>query len=293
MTLPDDSLVYPAHGAGSLCGKALSKETVSTIGEQRRLNYALQPMTKAAFVEMVTADQPDAPPYFTYDAVLNSQERPTLDEALARELNPLSLDQVLTLQGDGAQVLDTRDPGEFAAAHLAGSLNVGLGGQYATWAGTILSRERPIVIVAAPGHEKEAALRLGRIGFDHIAGYLADGLQSLDSRPDLTAATERLSPALAAERLGSAHPPVTVDVRTPREHEEKRIAGSLSMPLNHLAERLHELPRAQPLLVYCAGGYRSSIAASVLQEHGFDRAQEIAGGLTAWEAAGLPVERSN
>ncbi len=292
LTLPDDSLVYPAHGAGSLCGKALSKETVSTIGEQRRLNYALQPMTKAAFVEMVTADQPDAPPYFTYDAVLNSQERPTLDEALARELNPLSLDQVLTLKRDGAQVLDTRDPGEFAAAHLAGSLNVGLGGQYATWAGTILSRERPIVIVAAPGHEKEAALRLGRIGFDHIAGYLADGLQSLDSRPDLTAATERLSPALAADRLASALPPVTVDVRTPREHQEKRIAGSLSMPLNHLAERLHELPRAQPLLVYCAGGYRSSIAASVLQEQGFDRAQEIAGGLTAWEAAGLPVERA-
>jgi glyoxylase-like metal-dependent hydrolase (beta-lactamase superfamily II) len=132
LTLPDDSLVYPAHGAGSLCGKALSKETVSTIGEQRRLNYALQPMTKAAFVEMITADQPDAPPYFTYDAVLNSRERPTLDEALARELNPLSLDQVLTLKGDGAQLLDTRDPGEFASAHLAGSLNVGLGGQYAT-----------------------------------------------------------------------------------------------------------------------------------------------------------------
>jgi rhodanese-related sulfurtransferase len=291
LTLPDDSLVYPAHGAGSLCGKALSKETVSTIGEQRRLNYALQPMTKAAFVEMVTADQPDAPPYFTYDAILNSRERPTLDEALARELNPLSLDQVLALKRDSAQVLDTRDPGEFAAAHLAGSLNVGLGGQYATWAGTILSRERPIVIVAAPGHEQEAALRLGRIGFDHIAGYLADGLQSLDSRPDLTAATERLSPALAADRLGSAQPPVPVDVRTPQEHQEKRIAGSLSMPLNHLAERLHELPRSQPLLVYCAGGYRSSIAASVLQEQGFDRAQEIAGGLTAWEAAGLPVER--
>jgi hydroxyacylglutathione hydrolase len=293
LTLPDASLMYPAHGAGSLCGKALSKETVSTIGEQRRVNYALQPMTRAAFVEMVTADQPDAPPYFTYDAVLNSQERPTLDEALARELNPLSLDEVLTLKGDGAQVLDTRDPGEFASAHLSGSLNVGLGGQYATWAGTILSRERPIVIIAAPGHEKEAAMRLGRIGFDHIAGYLADGLRSLDSRPDLTVTTERLSPALASTRLASAHPPIAVDVRAPREREQARIAGSISMPLNHLTERLHELPNAQPLLVYCAGGYRSSIAASVLQEHGFDRVQEIAGGLTAWEAAGLPVEHGS
>jgi len=139
LTLPDASLVYPAHGAGSLCGKALGKETVSTIGEQRRDNYALQPMTKAAFVDLVTADQPDAPPYFTYDAVLNTKERPTLDEALSRELNPMTLELVLALQRTGGQVLDTRDPAEFAAAHLAGSLNIGLGGQYATWAGTISS----------------------------------------------------------------------------------------------------------------------------------------------------------
>jgi len=118
LRLPDASLVYPAHGAGSLCGKAISKETVSTIGEQRQVNYALQPMTKGAFVELVTADQPDAPPYFTYDAVLNSKERPTLDETLARELNPMTLDQVLALQDVGGQLLDTRDPAEFAAAHL-------------------------------------------------------------------------------------------------------------------------------------------------------------------------------
>src|SRR5215831_13429170 len=119
LALPDSSLVYPAHGAGSLCGRAISKETVSTLGEQRRANYALQPMSKAAFVELVTADQPDAPPYFTYDAVLNSRERPTLDEALARELMPLTLDRVLALQEVGAQVLDTRDPAEFSAAHLS------------------------------------------------------------------------------------------------------------------------------------------------------------------------------
>ena len=134
LTLPDQCLVYPAHGAGSLCGKALSKETVSTLGEQRRSNYALQPMGKEAFIQLVTADQPEAPPYFTYDAVLNSEERPTLDEALARELNPLTLDRVLELQAAGAQILDTRDPVDFAAAHLRGSINIGLGGQYATWA---------------------------------------------------------------------------------------------------------------------------------------------------------------
>ncbi len=292
LTLPDASLVYPAHGAGSLCGKALSKETVSTIGEQRRLNYALQPMTKSAFVDLVTADQPDAPPYFTYDAVLNSKERPTLDEALAREVNPITLEQVLALQQVGGQILDTRDAGDFAAAHLAGSINIGLGGQYATWAGTILSRERPIIIIADPGREHEATTRLGRIGFDHIVGYLQDGLRSLESRPDLTATTERLSPPLAAERLATRET-LAVDVRTPGERDQKFVAGSVSIPLNHLIERLPELPGDRPLIVYCAGGYRSSIAASLLQQHGFARVSEIAGGITAWETAKLPVEPSH
>jgi hydroxyacylglutathione hydrolase len=289
LRLPDESLVYPAHGAGSLCGKALSKETVSTLGEQRRSNYALQPMSKEEFVELVTADQPDAPAYFTYDAVLNSKERPTLDAALARELTPLPLDRVLALQADGAQVIDTRDPGEFASAHLAGSINIGLGGQYATWAGTVLGHDRPIVIITDPGRESESAMRLGRIGFDQVVGYLADGLRSLDGRPDLTATTDRLSAPLAAERLASANPPLAVDVRAPRERDAKRIDNTISIPLNHLSERLGELPRNRPLLVFCAGGYRSSIAASLLQQNGFRDVSEIAGGLAAWETAKLPL----
>src|SRR5262249_24630228 len=169
--LPDQSLIYPAHGAGSLCGRAISKETVSTMGEQRRTNYALQPMSKEEFIQVVTADQPDAPPYFTYDAVLNSEERPTLDEALSREMKPLRLETLLAMRDEGAQILDTRDPDEFGAAHLTGSVNIGLGGQYATWAGTVLDRTHPIVIIADPGRESEAAVRLGRIGFDHVAGY--------------------------------------------------------------------------------------------------------------------------
>jgi hydroxyacylglutathione hydrolase len=302
LSLPDESLVYPAHGAGSLCGRAISKETVSTMGEQRRLNYALQPMSREAFIRVVTADQPDAPPYFTYDAVLNSQERPTLDEALAREMKPLTLDSVLVLQADGAQVdrgqvgmqidvqiLDTRDPEEFAAAHLAGSINIGLGGQYATWAGTVLDPTHPIVIIAAPGREFESATRLGRIGFDHVVGYLENGMQSLDSRPDLIASTEHLSAQAAAEHLASAHPPLAIDVRTPREREQKHIDGSLSVPLNRLADHLSSLPKDRPLLVYCAGGYRSSVAASLLQRSGFHSVAEIAGGFAAWEAANLPV----
>jgi hydroxyacylglutathione hydrolase len=291
LALPDSSLVYPAHGAGSLCGKALSLETVSTIGEQRRVNYALQPMTKAAFVDLVTADQPDAPPYFTYDAVLNSKERPTLDEALARELNPMTIELVLALQRTGGQILDVRDPEQFAAAHLRGSLNIGLGGQYATWAGTMLSRDRPIVIIADPGREYEAATRLGRIGFDHIVGYLQDGLSGLESQPELMARTERVAAPLAAERVATGGP-VLVDVRTPAERQTKSLAGSIGIPLNQLADRAGELPADRPLIVLCAGGYRSSIAASLLQQRGFTDVSEIAGGLAGWEAAHLPVVNS-
>jgi len=290
LPLPDASLVYPAHGAGSLCGRAISKETVSTIGDQRRLNYALQPMSKQAFIELVTADQPEAPPYFVYDAVLNSKERPTLGESLERNLKPLALDTVLALQKEGAQILDTRDADEFGAAHLAGSINIGLGGQYATWTGTMLNHEHPIVIIAAPGRENESAVRLGRIGFDNVAGYLQNGLQSLESRPDLVVFIERLSPQFAAELFASNQPPLAIDVRAPREREQKHIDGSLSMPLNHLVRDLTTLPKDRALLVYCAGGYRSSIAASVLMASGFDSVCEIAGGLAAWESANLPVQ---
>jgi hydroxyacylglutathione hydrolase len=290
LTLPDTSLVYPAHGAGSLCGKALSKETVSTIGEQRRVNYALQPMSKSAFVQLVTADQPDAPPYFSYDAVLNSQERQTLEEALVRELTPLTLAAVLARRTEGAQILDTRDASDFAAAHLVGSINIGLGGQYATWAGTILAHDTPIIVIADPGRESESAVRLGRIGFDHVAGYLQDGMRSLASRPDITATTERVSPQVAFDRLAQrGHGAIVVDVRTPGERAQQRIAGSVSLPLNHLLERLSEVPRDRPLLVHCAGGYRSAIAASLLQREGFIRVTEVAGGLAAWEAARLPL----
>ena len=225
--------------------------------------------------------------------MLNSKERPTLDETLARQANPMSLDQLLALQSIGAQILDVREPAEFAAAHLVGSVNIGLGGQFASWAGTVLSRDKPIVIIADPGREHEAATRLGRIGFDHIAGYLNNGLKSLESRPDLTTHTDRLSAQLAADRAVAAkgdEAALVLDVRTPRERAQKHIRGSIAIPLNHLAERLSELPANRPLLVHCAGGYRSSIAASLLQQNGFTDVSEIAGGIAAWEAAMLPVE---
>lgn len=288
LSLPDQTIVYPAHGAGSLCGKAISKERSSTIGEQRRSNYALQPMTREQFVALVTADQPDAPEYFTYDAVMNARERPTLDEALRRELNPMTLDLLLALQRTGGQIVDVREADEFAAAHLAGSINIGLGGQLATWAGTLLVRDRPIVIIAVPGQEQEAALRLGRIGFDHVVGYLEHGMMSIAASPDLVRTSERLSAGVAAERLARPQPPAVVDVRTPEERTHGAIPGSLSVPLNHLKDRLATLPTGRPFLVYCAGGYRSSIAASLLQQQGH-AVSELAGGIGAWERAGLPM----
>lgn len=289
LKLPDTTKVYPAHGAGSLCGKALSKETSSTIGEQRALNYALQPMSKARFIELVTADQPDAPGYFTYDAVLNSRERPTLDKTLARQLKPLTLEQLRSAVRDGAQLLDTRDPAAFAAAHLPGSINIGLGGQYATWAGTLLDAAKPIVLVADPGTEAQSALRLGRIGFDRVEGFLEGGLAAAAD----VVGTDRLSPQTAADRVEHGDgSPVLVDVRTPSERANKTVPGSMHRPLNSLSTALPDVQRDRPIIVFCAGGYRSSIAASVLQREGFTKVSEVAGGIAAWEAAGLPLSGS-
>jgi hydroxyacylglutathione hydrolase len=289
LPLPDETLVYPAHGAGSLCGKNLSTDTVSTIGVQRQYNYALQPMSKDDFIRIVTSDQPDSPAYFTYDAILNTKERPTLETALERELRPLLLGEVIERRDRGAQVLDTRDPTEYAGVHVRGSINVGLGGTYATWCGTLLDPQRPIVIVADPGREEESATRLGRIGFDNVAGYLDGGMQALDGRPDLVERTERITAQNLAEQLESAKPPLVLDVRTPDEVELGHIDGSLAVPLNRLEERLAEVPRDRPVVVTCASGYRSSIAVSILEAHGLEGLSDLVGGMDAWEASHLEV----
>ena len=289
LPLPDGTLVYPAHGAGSLCGKSLSTDTVSTIGVQRAFNYALQPMGRDEFIAIVTADQPDAPAYFTYDAIMNTREHPTLEEALERELMPLPLARVLAEQVAGAQVLDTRDPADFEGAHLAGSVNVGLGGSYATWCGTVLDADRPIVIVAEPGREDEAATRLGRIGFDNVAGFLEGGMAALEGRPDLVVRVERVTAGVLDEMMASSEPPLLVDVRAGREWAENRIPGSVNVPLSRLQQQLGELPRDRSIVVYCATGYRSSIAASLLLREGFERTMDLVGGVAAWESSRLPL----
>ena len=248
-------------------------------------------MSREAFIDLVTADQPDAPPYFTYDAVLNSRERPTLDQALARELRPLTIEELLAEQARGAQVLDTRESAAFAAAHLAGSINIGLIGQYATWAGTVLSRDAPIVLVADPGTEMESALRLGRIGFDHVVGYLAGGLASAECghgahrddgarRRGRRRVTPRVGGAAGAARR--AHRRRSVRRSTSKE---ARTSRSITSPSD--CRRFRRDAR-------CCCTARAATArrlrASLLQREGFTDVSELAGGIAAWEAAGLPTE---
>ena len=290
LTLPDDTVVYPGHGAGSMCGKQIGEETVSTIGVQRRYNYALQPMSRDEFVAIVTADQPDTPAYFTYDAMLNRQERQTLDETLDQTLQPLDLDAVLRLRQDGAQVLDVREPADYAGAHLCGSVNIPLNGKYATWAGTLLDPDTDLVIVADPGGEEEAAVRLGRIGFDRVAGFLDGGMDTVGSRTTLLCRTARIAAGTLAELL-TDRPPVVVDVRTEKEWRAQRIEGSLNIPLNRLPETWSEVPTGT-VVVHCASGYRSTVAASLLARNGRTDLFDLVGGLAAWKAAGLPVAQS-
>ena len=292
--LPDATLVYPAHGAGSMCGKSLSKETVSTIGEQKKFNYALQPMSLEAFKKIVTADQPEAPDYFVHDAILNRKERASLGAAMEKTFKPLSLDEVLALGKTGAQLLDVRDGIDFEGGHLKGTLNIALSGKYATWAGSMLAQDKPIVVIAEEGGEEEAVMRLGRIGFDNVAGYLAGGMKALAARDDLVERTERITALalaewLAGKRPDAGVPPIVVDVRSESEHAGGHIAGSLNIPLTHLDERISEIPAGRPVAVHCEGGYRSAIAASLLQKLGRRDVYDIVGGYKAWLATKLPT----
>jgi rhodanese-related sulfurtransferase len=192
---------------------------------------------------------------------------------------------VLELTAGGAQLLDTREQAEFEGAHIHGALNIGLGGSFATWCGTILDQGRPVVLVAEPGRETEAATRLGRIGFDTVAGYLAGGMQQFDGAPELVDRIERITAGSLAEQLAGPTPPLLVDVRTGREWSDGHIGRALNLPLAQLAERTGELPPDRPLVVYCASGYRSAIAASLLRRDGVARVANLVGGLAAWDSS--------
>ncbi|MBX9790198.1 MAG: MBL fold metallo-hydrolase [Pirellulales bacterium] len=289
-SLPDGTLVYPAHGAGSMCGKSLSQETVSTIGEQKRFNYALQPMSREDFKRLVTSDQPEAPDYFVYDAIKNRQERTDLEASLRTSLRALGVDDVLRLKNQGAQLVDVREATDFAGAHLAGAINIGLRGKYATWCGSILSHDQPIVVIAEPGSEEEAVMRLGRIGFDNVAGYLRDGMAALEARPELVRTIARVTAGALAEQLAGPAKPFVLDVRAEKEWQAGHIAGSQNIPLTHVRERLADVPLDRPVVVHCEGGYRSAIAVSLLAAAGRTNVTDLVGGIKAWIASQLPMQ---
>jgi len=288
LTLPDETRVYPAHGAGSACGKQLSTETVSTIGEQRRTNYALAEMDEDAFVRIVTEGQPVAPLYFAFDAQRNRDARELLDEET--EPAELSLADVLAWKGKGAAILDTREASEYAHGHLRGAIDVGLGGRFAEYAGDVLRPDQPIVLVCEPGTALEAKVRLGRIGFDNVVGVLDDHVRAFVECPELVEQASRVSASELAELVARDADVQLVDVRNPGELAANgTIPGAVNVPLARIAVQHEALDPAKPTVVFCAGGYRSTIAASTLRSAGFADVSDLLGGYDGWTAGGHPT----
>ena len=285
MTLPAETMVYPGHGAGAMCGKNLSSETFSTIGQQLAENCALQSMERDEFVAMLTANQPQVPAYFGYDAGYNKREHPTLDETAEKAACALSVGEFLAQREAGAQVLDTRSADAYCRAHLRGSVDVGLGGKFATWCGTVLDADRPILIVADPGREAEAIMRLGRIGFDQVAGYIDGGFAALADCADVVCSTGRVTAAEFPSHLRALPGGFLLDVRTPGEYENGAIEGNTFIPLNQLRDRLDEVPKDQDISIYCGGGYRSAIAVGLLEGagHRSENLVDMIGGWAAWQ----------
>lgn len=273
LKLPDEVVVYPAHGPGSLCGSSGLAGKVSTIGRERVENPMLSAPDEPTFVAAVTQDLPELPAYFNHDAQYNQQLHADLSEVVAQGLKPLQ-------DPGSAAVLDVRSPDEFAAGHRPGSLNVGLDGRFAQWAASLVDSQQPLALVTAPGRETEALTRLGRVGLENVVGYLAGAEQ-------LTQTGARIQPAELATQLQTQDPPAVLDVRTPQEYKQGHIAGSQHIPLSQLARRLDEVP--EQVVVHCQSGYRSSMAASLLRQHGVI-ATDLAGGIAAWQAQGLPVQ---
>ncbi len=291
LALPDDVRVYPAHGAGSLCGKNLSKETSSTIGAQRKTNYALQPMPKDAFVKMLTADQPEIPRYFPMDVAINRSGAPPLAHHV--ELQALSPLQARTQADAGALLLDVREAAAYGACHARSSLNVALNGQFASWCGTLIAAEQPLVIVADDRRKaEEAALRLARVGLENVLGYVEGGVAAWSDAGLPCASTPQLSVAELRARLDAGEPLRVLDVRRSGEHSAAHVPGATSMPLDLLEAEIAGVPKAGPLAVICAGGYRSSAAASLLERAGLSEVFDVVGGTSAWIAAGFPTEQT-
>ena len=289
LTLPDDTEIFPAHGAGSLCGKQMSSESSSTIGKQRQTNYALLARTSEEFVHLLTDNLPARPEYFAHDVSLNRRGAAPLSEL--PPLTALGAPEVLALRKEGAVVVDTRPSMQFAVAHVPGSVHIALTGQYASWAARILGLDTPLII-AAEDHEqvRESQMRLARVGIENVIGYLDDGVAgwirngfNLDYIPQITVHDFAELRSQEPDRIA------VLDVREPGEIAGGAIENSVRIPLGKLGTRLAELDREKLLVVHCKGGYRSSIATSILQRAGFRDIANVIGGFDAWKAAGLPV----
>jgi glyoxylase-like metal-dependent hydrolase (beta-lactamase superfamily II)/rhodanese-related sulfurtransferase len=289
LTLPDATRVFPAHGAGSACGKSMSDAVMSTIGEQRVSNYALAPMSEDEFVESLLQGQSVAPLYFAFAADTNRRDRALLDDDAP--VRHLDWPAVAAAQRDGAVLIDGRIPEVFASGHVRGSVNVSLDGRFAEYAGDVARPDQAIVVVTEAGREREARVRLARIGFDNVIGALLDVEAVLAAHPEIAETARRMPAVEVAAWLAEEPDLQIVDVRNPSEQAAGVVAGAQPIPLASLLDRLGELDPRRPTVMYCAGGYRSSIASSITRALGFDRVAEILGGFDAWRAAGLPVGR--
>jgi hydroxyacylglutathione hydrolase len=278
LPLADEVIVYPAHGAGSQCGKNLSSETVSTIGEQRKFNYALQPMTKAQFVEVVTDGIADPPAYFPENARINREGYQNIDEVLKRNLTPLPLDKFEGAINKGALVLDTRHESLFEKGSLKYSVNIPLNGQYAVWVGSLIPIDREIVLITEPGKEHESVLRLARVGFENVLGYLEGGVETWEKSGKAVQTVTSIEPEDMLKYADSGYE--ILDVRRSTEAETEHVSGAINISLIDLENRLEELDKDGKYLVHCAGGYRSMIAASILTNSGFKNLINVHGGFS-------------
>lgn len=290
LTLPDATRVFPAHGAGSACGRHLSSETSSTIGAQRRTNHALQTADIDEFVTAITGGLPPRPHYFEFAAQRNRERRLLLDTTPPACLD---IDEVCQHVEAGAVLLDSREPAEYAACHLRGAVNVGLGGRFAEWAGEVLSPHRNIVLVGGSVLGVESKMRLARVGFDKVVGQLGDLAVAFAQRPDLVETAPRLTAEQLAELCGATVGLQLVDVRGPGETAQGVIPHAREIPLAALTDSMSSLDPVAPVVVYCGSGYRSAVAASVLRASGFADASDLGGGFEAWRSAGLPWCRAN
>ncbi|MGW1953164.1 rhodanese-like domain-containing protein [Streptomyces sp. NPDC001920] len=288
MALPDAVRVFPAHGAGSACGRNLSTRRQSTIGEQRATNYACRPMSEQRFVELVTAGQPAAPAYFAHDATLNRKEHGLFDPSAAAR--PLSVQEFTRRRAAGAVVIDARSPREFAAGHLRGSVNVPAEGRFAEQAGMVLAPGQEVVVVAPQGREEELVTRLARIGFDEVGGCLRDPEGAFVLLADEMRQASRLTVDELRRTLAGDEPPLVLDVRNLAEREAGFIAGSLHIPLAELTRRSREIPADRPVVVHCAGGHRSSVAAALLRHRGRTDVSDLLGGYGSWAARTAPAD---